>query len=94
MTGDFDHSIVESTAHRPWPVPRTPWLMTQSWHDLLFAHWRVDEDVVTSPSFSDLASPWTQRQFSESYCFRKYASNPATSSSGKVRNPQSLALQP
>src|SRR5688500_4712679 len=39
---DFDHSIVESTAHRPWPMPRGPWLMTQTWHDLLFAHWRVD----------------------------------------------------
>jgi hypothetical protein len=25
MTGDFDRSIVESTAHRPWPVARTPW---------------------------------------------------------------------
>ena len=34
-SADFDHSIVEHTAHRPW-------LMTQSWHDLLFAHWRVD----------------------------------------------------
>jgi uncharacterized protein len=42
VTGDFDHSIVESIAHRPWPLPRRPWLMTQSWHDLLFAHWRVD----------------------------------------------------
>ena len=39
---DFDHSIVESTSHRPWPMPRTPWLLTQSWHDLLFAHWRVE----------------------------------------------------
>ena len=42
MSGDFDHSIVESTAHRPWPLPPAPWLMTQSWNDLLFAHWRVD----------------------------------------------------
>ena len=42
MTGDFDHSVVESTAHRAWPMPRASWLMTQSWHDLLFAHWRVD----------------------------------------------------
>jgi uncharacterized protein YqjF (DUF2071 family) len=29
------------TAHRPWPLPRGPWLMTQKWHDLLFAHWPV-----------------------------------------------------
>lgn len=41
MSGDFDYSIFASTAHRPWPMPRAPWLMTQSWHDLLFAHWRV-----------------------------------------------------
>jgi uncharacterized protein YqjF (DUF2071 family) len=42
MTDSFDRSIVESTAHRPWPMPRAPWLMTQSWNSLLFAHWRVD----------------------------------------------------
>jgi len=42
MSSDFDYSILESTAHRPWPMPPAPWLMTQSWHDLLFAHWRVD----------------------------------------------------
>jgi uncharacterized protein YqjF (DUF2071 family) len=42
MSGDFDHSIVESTAHRSWPMPRAPWLVTQSWHGLLFARWRVD----------------------------------------------------
>src|SRR3954454_9662375 len=41
-TARFDYSIVDSTAHRPWPMPGMPWLMTQSWHDLLFAHWRVD----------------------------------------------------
>ena len=42
MSDAFDRSIVESTAHRPWPMPSTPWLMTQSWNSLLFAHWRVD----------------------------------------------------
>ena len=29
------------TQHRPWPLPRRPWVMAQSWHDLLFAHWPV-----------------------------------------------------
>ncbi len=29
--------------HRPWPAPRTPWLMAQAWDDLLFAHWAVRE---------------------------------------------------
>src|SRR5215216_3312597 len=27
------------TDHRPWPLPREPWLMAQTWHDLVFAHW-------------------------------------------------------
>jgi len=30
--------------HRPWPLPDGPWIMTQSWHDLLFAHWPVAVD--------------------------------------------------
>jgi len=30
-------------AHRPYPLPRGPWVMAQTWHDLLFAHWPVDE---------------------------------------------------
>jgi uncharacterized protein YqjF (DUF2071 family) len=42
MTAGFDRSVVDSTAHRPWPMPDAPWVMTQSWNDLLFAHWRVD----------------------------------------------------
>ncbi len=35
-------AILQQTAHRPWPLPAGPWTMTQAWHDLLFAHWRVD----------------------------------------------------
>jgi uncharacterized protein len=33
-------------AHRPWPLPDGPWLMGQTWHDLLFAHWAVPEERV------------------------------------------------
>ena len=37
--------------HRPFPLPEgRPWVMGQTWEDLLFAHWRVDpaalRDVV------------------------------------------------
>ena len=28
--------------------PTAPWLMTQSWHDLLFAHWPLDPDALRS----------------------------------------------
>jgi uncharacterized protein len=27
--------------HRPWPAPNTPWIVAQTWSDLLFAHWPV-----------------------------------------------------
>ena len=36
------------TEHRPWPLPDGPWLMAQSWLDLLFAHWRVPADELES----------------------------------------------
>jgi len=35
------HQILESTAHRPYPLPRRPWRLRQQWHDLLFAHWPI-----------------------------------------------------
>jgi uncharacterized protein YqjF (DUF2071 family) len=38
---DFNYGILEAKAHRPWPMPDAPWIMTQTWHDLLFAHWPV-----------------------------------------------------
>lgn len=33
--------IARQAAHRPWPSPPRPWIMTQTWRDLLFAHWPV-----------------------------------------------------
>ena len=42
MQNDFNYTILEDTRHRPWPMPEEPWIMTQTWHDLLFAHWAVD----------------------------------------------------
>jgi uncharacterized protein YqjF (DUF2071 family) len=41
---DFNHGILTETAHRPWPLPDGPWVMTQTWNDLLFAHWPVAAD--------------------------------------------------
>jgi uncharacterized protein len=44
VSADFPDpdDLLTHTAHRPWPVPKRPWIMTQSWHDLLFAHWPFD----------------------------------------------------
>jgi uncharacterized protein YqjF (DUF2071 family) len=33
-------------SHRTWPTPRLPWIMAQTWHDLLFAHWRVPHESL------------------------------------------------
>ena len=35
-------------AHRPWPLPEAPWVMGQTWDDLLFCHWPVDEAQLRS----------------------------------------------
>jgi uncharacterized protein len=39
-------AALEAVEHRPWPLPQSPWLMAQTWEDLLFAHWRVPADEV------------------------------------------------
>lgn len=51
----FDTSSVLSTVkHRPWPLPDKPWLMTQQWKKLLFAHWSVNSDALLRFLPSDL----------------------------------------
>jgi uncharacterized protein YqjF (DUF2071 family) len=37
---------LEETAHRPWPLKQEPWVMGQTWLDLLFAHWRVPREAL------------------------------------------------
>jgi uncharacterized protein YqjF (DUF2071 family) len=34
--------------HRPWPLPREPWVMAQTWEHLLFAHWPVSKSWLES----------------------------------------------
>ena len=38
--------LLDATSHRPWPLPRGPWVMAQVWHDLLFAHWPIPIDAL------------------------------------------------
>lgn len=33
--------IERAVTHRPWPLPRLPWVLFQSWQRLLFAHWAL-----------------------------------------------------
>ncbi|GAC1377958.1 MAG: DUF2071 domain-containing protein [Ktedonobacteraceae bacterium] len=34
-------AILQDIAHRLSPLPTGPWVMTQIWHELLFAHWPI-----------------------------------------------------
>jgi uncharacterized protein YqjF (DUF2071 family) len=44
---DFSQSeVIGQTANRPWPVPEEPWLMAQTWRDLLFAHWPLPPEAL------------------------------------------------
>src|SRR5438270_10035723 len=36
------HDPTPLVNHRPWPLPDRPWIMTQRWNNLLFAHWPID----------------------------------------------------
>jgi uncharacterized protein len=38
--------VLTETENRPWPVPEAPWLMAQTWRDLLFGHWPLPPDLV------------------------------------------------
>ncbi|MBK8015035.1 MAG: DUF2071 domain-containing protein [Deltaproteobacteria bacterium] len=39
-------AIAKIVAHRPWPMPDSPWMMTMSWQNLLFAHWPISPAVL------------------------------------------------
>jgi uncharacterized protein YqjF (DUF2071 family) len=49
------HRVLEAVAHRPWPLPRGPWIMAQTWYDLLFAHWPVRSETLRSAVPCELA---------------------------------------
>src|SRR5262245_59579189 len=39
-------AILDEIGHRPWPLPSGPWVIEQTWQDVLFAHWPLDFDAV------------------------------------------------
>lgn len=61
---------------RPWPAPNSAWIYRQSWHHVLFAHWRVEYEQIQSvlpPSLTlDLfvGSPWVSIVAFETRGFR------------------------
>ena len=51
-------AVLADQDHRPWPLPDRPWLMGQTWSQLLFAHWSLEprtlEPLIPSPLRLDL----------------------------------------
>ncbi|HEX6123322.1 MAG TPA: DUF2071 domain-containing protein [Ktedonobacterales bacterium] len=43
---DTQQRALATIGTRPWPIPRRPWVMTQVWRKLLFAHWPLPPEVV------------------------------------------------
>jgi len=48
-------NLKSQTQHRPWPLVPGPWVMAQTWHELLFAHWPVPVAAVRSQVPGSLA---------------------------------------
>ena len=40
------HSILQTTAHRPYPLPSGLWRLRQRWRDLLFCHWPIPPAAI------------------------------------------------
>ena len=38
--------ILSTVEHRPWPLPTGPWVMRQTWRELLFAHWPLPPEAL------------------------------------------------
>jgi hypothetical protein len=41
-------TILANAMHRGWPPPRAPWIMRQTWSELLLAHWPVDAAALAA----------------------------------------------
>jgi uncharacterized protein YqjF (DUF2071 family) len=39
-------AVLSERAHRPWPIPDSPWIQGQTWLDLLFAHWSLPVEAL------------------------------------------------
>ncbi len=39
-------AILQDIAHRTTPMPPGPWVMMQTWHELLFAHWPIKAEKL------------------------------------------------
>jgi uncharacterized protein len=42
----FNNNLIKQTEHRPFPLPKGPWIMTQTWNHVLFAHWPISVESI------------------------------------------------
>lgn len=40
------HEALLHLKHRPFPLPSSPWIMTQTWSNVLFMHWPIQSEVI------------------------------------------------
>lgn len=40
------NGVLSIGEHRPYPLPKGPWAISMSWHDLLFMHWPVPVEAL------------------------------------------------
>lgn len=40
------HEEFLETRQRPFPIPDGPWLVTQTWNNLLFSHWPIPSKII------------------------------------------------
>lgn len=45
---DRPAGVLDTIAHRPFPLPNRPWTMKQNWNDLLFAHWPIAPEAIAA----------------------------------------------
>jgi uncharacterized protein len=38
--------VLTLATDRPWALPKRPWVMSQRWHSLLFAHWPIAAEEI------------------------------------------------
>lgn len=38
--------FLQAIDHRPYPLSRAPYVMSQAWRNLLFAHWRIEPAIL------------------------------------------------
>lgn len=39
-------NLSELNPHRPWPLPASPWIMSQVWRHVTFLHWAVEPSII------------------------------------------------